>query len=196
MLVNFTDGRSWVLKQALPKLRVTVDWFCDPRRIEREAAGLRCLADLAPRGTITPFIFEDREQHLLAMGSVPSPHENWKNLLLAGNIDEHLVEQFGKLLATIHTRATAQRAVLQPEFSDRSFFEALRLEPYYSYAASQVSAAAPFMHSLIADTRTRSDTLVNGDYSPKNILVHGNSLVLLDHEVIHWGDPAFDLVFP
>ncbi len=109
MLVNFTDGRSWVLKQALPKLRVTVDWFCDPRRIEREAAGLRCLVDLAPHGTITPFIFEDREQHLLAMGSVPSPHENWKNLLLAGNIDENLVQQFGKLLATIHTRATTQR---------------------------------------------------------------------------------------
>ncbi len=51
------------------------------------------------------------------------------------------------------------------------------------------------MQNLIADTRSRSDTLVHGDYSPKNILVHGNSLVLLDHEVIHWGDPAFDLGF-
>jgi len=36
---------------------------------------------------------------------------------------------------------------------------------------------------------------VHGDYSPKNILLHGPRMVLLDHEVIHWGDPAFDLGF-
>lgn len=37
--------------------------------------------------------------------------------------------------------------------------------------------------------------LVHGDYSPKNILIHRGALVLLDHEVIHFGDPAFDLGF-
>ena len=37
--------------------------------------------------------------------------------------------------------------------------------------------------------------LVHGDFSPKNILIHENRLVLLDHEVIHWGDPAFDVAF-
>jgi Ser/Thr protein kinase RdoA (MazF antagonist) len=36
---------------------------------------------------------------------------------------------------------------------------------------------------------------VHGDYSPKNILVHQDRLVLLDHEVIHFGDPAFDVGF-
>jgi 5-methylthioribose kinase len=36
---------------------------------------------------------------------------------------------------------------------------------------------------------------VHGDYSPKNVLVHNGRLILLDHEVIHWGDPAFDLGF-
>jgi 5-methylthioribose kinase len=37
--------------------------------------------------------------------------------------------------------------------------------------------------------------LVHGDYSPKNVLIHADRLVLLDHEVIHFGDPAFDLGF-
>jgi 5-methylthioribose kinase len=37
--------------------------------------------------------------------------------------------------------------------------------------------------------------LVHGDYSPKNILLHRGRLVLLDQEVIHFGDPAFDLGF-
>ncbi len=36
---------------------------------------------------------------------------------------------------------------------------------------------------------------MHGDYSPKNVLVHGGRLVLLDYEVIHWGDPAFDVGF-
>jgi 5-methylthioribose kinase len=30
-------GEAWVVKQALPKLRVAVDWFSDPERIHREA---------------------------------------------------------------------------------------------------------------------------------------------------------------
>jgi aminoglycoside phosphotransferase (APT) family kinase protein len=36
---------------------------------------------------------------------------------------------------------------------------------------------------------------VHGDYSPKNILKYQEKLILLDHEVIHWGDPAFDVGF-
>ena len=37
--------------------------------------------------------------------------------------------------------------------------------------------------------------LVHGDFSPKNILVHPDRIVLLDHEVAWYGDPAFDLAF-
>jgi 5-methylthioribose kinase len=195
MLVNFGDGRAWVVKQALSKLRVAVDWFCDPARIEREAQGLRRLVDLAPPGTITPLVFEDREHHLLAMQAVPQPYSNWKVLLLAGHIEERLVQQFAQLLASIHSRASVQRHTLAAEFADRSFFESLRLEPYYEYSARQVPTAAEFLRELIADTRRRNDTLVHGDYSPKNVLVCENGIVLVDHEVIHWGEPAFDIGF-
>src|SRR5436190_6041909 len=71
VLVERPAGEAWVLKQALPKLRVAVDWFSDPVRIRREAEGLRWLAQLAPPGTITPLVFEDAEQFLLAMQAVP-----------------------------------------------------------------------------------------------------------------------------
>jgi aminoglycoside phosphotransferase (APT) family kinase protein len=195
MLVKFGDGRAWVVKQALAKLRVEVDWFSDPARIEREAQGLRRLVALAPSGTITPLVFEDRAHNLIAMQAVKEPHENWKTLLLAGSIDKQLVEQFGRLLASIHAGAMCQRRLLSVEFADRSFFESLRLEPYYAYSASQVPAAASFLRQVIDDTRRHSDSLVHGDYSPKNVLVHSGRLVLLDHEVIHWGEPAFDLGF-
>ena len=48
---------------------------------------------------------------------------------------------------------------------------------------------------LVENTRERLFTLVHGDYSPKNVLIHNDKLILLDHEVIHFGDPAFDLGF-
>src|SRR4051812_49673507 len=76
VLVERPIGESWVLKQALAKLRVKVDWFSDPARVHREALGLKWLAQLAPAGTITPLVFEDEANHLLAMQAVPRPHEN------------------------------------------------------------------------------------------------------------------------
>lgn len=189
------SGEAWVLKQALAKLRVAVDWFSDPMRIHREALGLRRLAGLAPSGSITPLLFEDLEEHLFAMAAVPQPHENWKTALLAGRIEPDHVRQFGVLLGTFERRAWERRSELAAEFADRSFFESLRLEPYYAFAAQQVPAASAFLTWLIERTRGRRLTLVHGDYSPKNVLVHDGRLILLDHEVIHFGDPAFDLGF-
>lgn len=195
VLVERASGEAWVLKQALAKLRVKVDWFSDPARVHREALGLKHLAALAPAGAITPLVFEDEVNHLLAMQAVPQPHENWKNILLRGEVDPNYIEQFARLLGRIHRESYYQDDELAKVFDDRTFFETLRLEPYYQFAASQVPAAAPFLDRLIADTRQSRLTLVHGDYSPKNILVHDGRLVLLDHEVIHWGDPAFDIGF-
>src|SRR3712207_5660334 len=188
-------GEAWVVKQALPKLRVAVDWFSDPERIHREAQGLRWLEQLASPGTITPLVFEDRDNHLLVMEAVPEPHENWKTMLLGGRLEKDHVEQFGRLLGTVHRGGYECWEEVEPTFRDRSFFESLRLEPYYDYAAEQVPDAADFLCALVEETRARRDTLVHGDYSPKNVLIREGTLVLLDHEVIHFGDPAFDLGF-
>ncbi len=193
--VERNSGEAWVIKQALPKLRVAVDWFSSPERIHREAEGLRWLARAAPPGSVPGFIFEDFDRHLLAMEAVPLPHENWKTLLLGGRLDLEHVSEFGRLLGTIHRAGWDERALTRTAFQDASFFESLRIEPYYTYTAAQVPAAASFLTDLIAETREVRLTLVHGDYSPKNILVHRGRLVLLDHEVIHFGDPAFDLGF-
>jgi 5-methylthioribose kinase len=188
-------GQAWVLKQALAKLRVQVDWFSPPERVHREALGLRWLAQLAPEGAITPFVFEDFQHHILAMGAVPQPHQNWKTLLLAGQLESDHVAQFARLLGSIHRIGNERLAEVEPLFGDRGYFESLRLEPYYAYTSTQVDAATGFLTELIAETRVHRDTIVHGDYSPKNILVHEGRLVLLDHEVIHVGDPGFDLGF-
>ena len=195
VFVERPTGEAWVLKQALAKLRVPVDWFSPPERIHRESLGLQWLARLAPAGSVTPFVFEDPAHYLLCMQAVPKPHENWKSMLLQGRISSDHVRQFGELLARIHGEGCRRRGELEDEFGDRSFFESLRLEPYYGYSAQQAEGASAFLNQLIADTLARRFSLVHGDYSPKNILVHQGRLVLLDHEVIHFGDPAFDLGF-
>lgn len=195
ILVERQNGSAWVLKQALPRLRVSVEWLSDPRRIEREAAGMRELATLAPPGCITPLVFLDASRFLLAMEAVPQPHQNWKTMLLAGDVRSAHIEQFGNLLGRIHRGGWEHRAKLAQEFDDRSFFESLRLEPYYQYAADQQPAAAEFLTQLIDRTRKTRHTLVHGDFSPKNVLVHNDRLILLDHEVIHFGHGAFDIGF-
>ena len=48
---------------------------------------------------------------------------------------------------------------------------------------------------MAMDRPVNERTLVLGDWSPKNILVHREGLVLLDFECAHAGDPAFDLGF-
>ena len=189
------DGSRWVLKQALPKLRVEADWFSDPARIRVEANALRCLPLVTPAGTTPRLVFEDDALHLLAMEAVPEPHENWKEQLLTGRVDPDLIRQFGRLLASIHRRSFELRNELFPVFENREFFETLRLEPYYQFTAERIPEAAQFLQNVVEENRRHCLTLVHGDYSPKNILVYRHHLILLDHEVLHFGDPAFDLGF-
>lgn len=195
VLVELDPSTSWVLKQALARLRVKVEWLSDPRRIRIEALGLRLLPELTPPGTIPDLIFEDQAHNLLAMRAVPQPHMNWKQLLLAGPPEPDHVRQFAMILAQLHTRSAGRGAALAGLLADRSFFETLRLEPYYRYAGTQAPAAAAFLGQLVEETRQVQAAAVHGDYSPKNILVYQGQLILLDHEVLHWGDPAFDIGF-
>lgn len=195
MLIRRAAADNLVVKQALPKLRVAVDWFSDPRRIHHEALGMKWLGRLCPSGSITTLVFEDFDEHLLVMQAVREPHQNYKDLLLAGNLRFDDVIRFAEMLAAIHRESFLQRRIVAPVFGDRSFFETLRVEPYYRYAAARVPESASFLAALVAETFDTRLSLVHGDYSPKNILLSQGRMVLLDHEVIHFGDPAFDFGF-
>ena len=188
-------GQAWVIKQALPKLRVRSDWFSDPARIEIEANGLRYLPRVAPKGSITSLVFQDTAQNLLAMEAVPEPHQNWKQQLLCANVQREFFGRFAELLGSIHRESFNLRNELEPIFAEKRFFQTLRLEPYYEYSAESVPQAEAFLKELVTGTLSRSDTLVHGDFSPKNVLIHEERLILLDHEVLHFGDPAFDIGF-
>jgi len=193
--VAWADGHGWVVKQALAKLRVDIDWFSSPERIGVEAKALRWLNRLAPAGTTPAFIFEDTANHLMVMEAIPEEHENWKSVLLSGQIVSDHFEQFGLLLGTIHRQSSESGPELHGAFADTRYFESLRLEPYYLYAAEKTPVAAAFLLALARETMQHKDSLVHGDFSPKNTLIYRSKLILLDYEVVHFGDPAFDAGF-
>jgi aminoglycoside phosphotransferase (APT) family kinase protein len=126
---------------------------------------------------------------------VPEPHDNWKLMLLRGDVTPGHVAAFAELLAGVHGAGRARAAETERAFADRSVFESLRLEPYYLYTAGREPEAGPFLRALVEQTRAARDTLVHGDFSPKNVLVRDGRLVLLDLEVVHFGDGAFDVGF-
>ncbi len=108
VLVRWPNGDAWVMKQALAKLRVKADWFSDPARIHREALGLQWMGDLLP-GAAPALVFEDEANHILAMQAVPQPHDNWKTMLLRGDLHDDHVMQFANMLAGMQRNALAQR---------------------------------------------------------------------------------------
>jgi 5-methylthioribose kinase len=193
--VQWADGRSWVLKQALRKLRVNADWFSSPDRIRVEAKALRWLNRSAPPGTTPVFVFEDSENHLMGMQAIPEGHQNWKSVLLSGRIVPDHFEQFGLLLGTIHRHSSESGLEVSKEFANTAYFESLRLEPYYLYTAHNITEASGFLNALARETLHHKDSLVHGDFSPKNTLIYRSKLILLDYEVVHFGDPAFDVGF-
>jgi 5-methylthioribose kinase len=193
--VMWADGTGWVLKQALAKLRVKVDWFSNPDRILVEAKALRWLNRLAPAGTTPAFTFEDPENHLLAMQAIPEGHKNWKSVLLSGQIIPDHFEQFGFLLGAIHRRSAESGPEIRSAFADSTYFESLRLEPYYLYTGHNTPPAMSFLNALAQETLRHKLALVHGDFSPKNTLIYRDKLILLDYEVVHFGDPAFDVGF-
>lgn len=190
---DLPTGRSVCLKRALPRLRVDGDWFADPGRSDAERASLRLYHQLLP-GSVPEICYEDASAHLFVMnylGDCPT----WKSQLLAGRIDLPIVRRVATILGRIHA-ATSRRPELAASFAYHRNFDQLRLDPYLNaIVARHPSLAAPVL-SMVDEILARRDCLIHGDYSPKNLLVTPeNQVIVLDHEVAVFADPAFDLAF-
>jgi len=193
LLVENGSSR-FVVKQALPKLRVEQDWFCERDRIFREADALRMLAPLLPPDSVPAVLLEDRQNFAFRMTAAPRRAETWKTILLRGNVDLATAEAIGRMLGSM-IRGTWRSALFAERFGDRTVFDQLRLDPYYRTAAKRHPDLAPVVDSLIETTLSRQYCLVHGDWSPKNFLVSDQGLMAIDFEVAHFGDPSFDAAF-
>jgi 5-methylthioribose kinase len=194
--VDVAGRAPFVVKQCRERLRVAVEWLARLDRIWVEHATLGVLGDVLPAGTVPEVLFDDRAEYLFAMSCAPDDATTWKAMLMEGRADAEIAAKLGTLLGTIHAEAPRHPA-LHTTLADTSLFDELRIDPYYRTTARAHPALADRFDALIASMALPEDqrTLVLGDFSPKNILVHGGGLILLDFECAHAGDPAFDLGF-
>jgi aminoglycoside phosphotransferase (APT) family kinase protein len=189
-----TDGRErFVVKRALPKLKVRDDWFADPARNRVEHDCLACLERIAP-GSVPRILFRDAEAGLFGMEFLDGKFANWKTELLRGVARDEDASRAAQLMATIHG-ASFGDAEVRERFQTWANFFALRVEPYLLTTGSR----HPKLRALFEEEAERLGrtalALVHGDFSPKNILISSERLVLLDCEAAWFGDPAFDAAF-
>ena len=183
-----------VLKQSLPKLRVKEDWFSDQRRIFQEAEAINRLASVLPPNSVPTVLFVDRERFAFAMTAAPKDAVPWKNQLLSGVVSG----ETAATVAHIHGRligGTWKNDEFFRAFDDLAVFEQLRLNPYYEFTATRHPGLADRFAQAADRCRTRRVCLVHGDWSPKNLMVSQSSVMAIDFEVIHFGDPTFDTAF-
>lgn len=186
-------GIRWVAKQSLGKLRVKDDWRSSRERVFREAGVIQALGSILD-GAVPQVICVDRANFLYVMTAAPEGSAVWKESLLDGQVRIEIAEAAGQLLATM-IKASQQEPAFKEQFADRTVFDELRIDPYYRTTAARHPDVRERLERLIADSWEIRTSLVHGDYSPKNMLVRGDDILLIDFEVVHWGDPSFDSAF-
>lgn len=193
-----TREQRLVIKQSFGQLRVEQEWLSDRTRIAREAAAMRWVNASAvaavPGVRIPRVLVEDTENFALAMEAAPPEAEMWKTRLFAGHLETEPARRAGLLLGTL-VSASYRNANAIALFGDQTCFDQLRIDPYYRATARRHPNLATWFEQLMADSAARAIALTHGDWSPKNLLVTPDALWAIDWEVIHYGDPAFDVAF-
>lgn len=185
--------RQLVVKQALARLRVADEWLAPTHRAVTEVAALRWAAALTPEH-VPPVLDVDPDACALVIPAAPTDWRDWKGLLLGGEVDTALAAALGRLLGEWHTDPTATRYA-ESAFADRDAFVQLRIDPFYRTVAVRRRDLAPLLDHCAAATLAVRRSFVHGDFSPKNVLVGPDGFWVIDFEVAHFGDPAFDVAF-
>jgi hypothetical protein len=128
------------------------------------------------------------------MSAAPPEHVVWKAELLSGVASADVASACGTLCGRLHA-GTWHDTDIAELLDDRQFFDDLRLDPYYRQIGRVHPDLRPVMGKLVDSVWRERHCLVHGDFSPKNLLVYGDRLMLIDFEAGHYGDPAFDLGF-
>lgn len=205
LAAEFDDG-SFVVKQSLAKLAVADEWRAPTDRVITEAETTQILAKITPSNV--PIIYDqDVENHTITLQLAPPGWADWKSFLMAGEVQPAIARTLGDILASWH-KETFLVTDLGERLENPVAFELLRIDPYYRTVARRVPELADKLNALIARMTSRQMCLVHGDFSPKNVLVAPNTALghgakdpqivapwVIDFEVAHQGDPAFDIAF-
>jgi 5-methylthioribose kinase len=186
-----TPDKLFVLKQARPRLRTSDPWFSDLERVNREQQVMELLAPLLPPLTVPEVLFSDRANYVFAMSHAPAEARPWKERLLHGVIDPTVATCAGHVLGRMH-QATAESEPAR-RLADPTIFVQLRVDPFYRRVQERRPEVAGAVGELVEQMLSRQEALCHGDFTPKNMLVHGAGFMLVDYETAYFGEPAMDL---
>lgn len=194
VLAISTATKNLVLKQALPALKVAELWEADPRRAIVEADALELFHGLNPE-IVPELVFVDPIEFVVIMKRVPLSSRVWKSDLLNGIYRPRVARTLGTTLAQWHNFGILNPAA-HNKFMEDTLFDQLRIDPFYRFVAAKNIDLQESIHQLIVELESDKSTIVHGDFSPKNFMVTEDDHVhVLDFEVMHVGNPVFDLAF-
>ena len=193
VIVVETPERRFVVKTALARLSVRDEWFADVSRNAVEREYLEFAARVVP-GAVPKILGGNSSEGWFAMEWIDERFRNWKTLLLANDAQLAHARKAGDILGRLHRASWGSESVRE-RFATLPNFHALRIEPYLLTTASRMPEARPALDAEAQRLAATQLALVHGDYSPKNLLVADNDLVVLDAECGWFGDPAFDTAF-
>jgi len=122
--------------------------------------------------------------------------QTWKDLLMNGIFNPDTAKSAADILSQIHSQSHKIDKQLKAGFSDQKYFIQLRIDPFHRFLINKYPELSAEINGLIEELTDQKTCLVHGDFSPKNMLVEkSGSIVLIDYEVAHWGNPVFDLAY-
>ena len=182
------------IKRALPRLRVSAEWYAPVERNRYELEWMRTVAGIVP-DAVPEILGADEDLGMFVMRYLdPAEYPLWKQQLSEAIVESATAHCVGERLVRIHAATAGDPEVASRFRSDETFF-AIRLEPYLLATARVHPQLADALESLAETTAAQKRALVHGDVSPKNLLIGPRGPVFLDAECAWYGDPAFDLAF-
>lgn len=193
-IYRIDDGSdSFVVKRAMSRLKVREEWKADIGRNRFEQLYIEYVARLLPHAmpTLRP---GPKDRGYFAMESLGAEFTSWKHLLLSGQARVEDASAAASILGTIHARSAGDREA-ERLFDTTANFTQLRVDPYLITTGNRHPELRAAFHAEAQRLASVRQCLVHGDFSPKNIMVSRERMVLLDCEVAWYGDAAFDVAF-
>ena len=192
LLAQWREG-AMVIKQPLAELAVDDVWEFDRERVFVERDCLTVLAERLP-GSAPEVVFSDEERFLFGMTVAPPGGVTWKEEHDAGIADPGRTPLAAELLSRMHNETIGDPAV-EARFAANWPLVQGRVDPYHRTVAASHSDLADAIEAEVERLLATRSCLVHGDFSPKNLIAYAERMLMLDFEVAHYGDAAFDVAF-
>lgn len=197
--VRDADGRTLILKQALPYVRMTGEgWPMTPERARREAESLSAHGALVP-GLVVEVVRYDPERYILVLEDL-SDHRVWRGALNDGECHDGVAVELGRYVAAVavgtsilgadrglvaEAIATSQNPELCVITEDLVF-----TEPVFDIGRNSVLpgneqdaralSADPVFAAAMAEAKwrfmTHAEALLHGDLHTGSVMVRGSGV--------------------